>query len=67
MIHLGEIEKLSAKFGVSAEIIEKDYCINWLLVALSFLKEESGLVFYGGTAIKMVYFPVYRFSEDIDL
>lgn len=66
MIRLGEIEKLSVKFGVPAEVIEKDYCINWLLIALSSIKEKSGLVFYGGTAIKMAYFPVYRFSEDID-
>ncbi len=29
-------------------------------------KNNPGLVFYGGTAIKMMYFPGYRFSEDID-
>jgi len=66
MIHFGEIEGLSAKFGVSSETIEKDYCISWLLVAMALSKNNPGLVFYGGTAIKMVYFPAYRFSEDID-
>ena len=66
MIHFGEIEGLSAKFGVSSETIEKDYCISWLLVAMALLKNNPELVFYGGTAIKMMYFPAYRFSEDID-
>ena len=66
MIHFGEIEELSAKFGVSSETIEKDYCINWLLVAMALSKNNPELVFYGGTAIKMMYFPAYRFSEDID-
>lgn len=66
MIHFGEIEGLSAKFGVSSETIEKDYCINWLLVAMALSKNNLELVFYGGTAIKMIYFSAYRFSEDID-
>ena len=66
MIHFAEIERLSAKFGVSAETIEKDYCINWLLIALALSKNNLGLIFYGGTAIKMIYFPEYRFSEDLD-
>jgi len=66
MIHFGEIERLSAKFGVSSETIEKDYCISWLLIAMALSKNNPGLVFYGGTAIKMMYFPIYRFSEDID-
>jgi hypothetical protein len=66
MIHFGEIEGLSSKFGVSPETIEKDYCISWLLIAMALSKNNPGLVFYGGTAIKMAYFPVYRFSEDID-
>jgi len=66
MIRFGAIEELSAEFGVSAETIEKDYCINWLLIAMALSKNNPGLVFYGGTALKMVYFPGYRFSEDID-
>ncbi len=66
MIHFSEIEALSSKFGVPQETIEKDYCIGWLLIALARLKESKDIIFYGGTAIKKVYFPDYRFSEDLD-
>ena len=66
MIHFSEIEALSSKFGVPKETIEKDYCITWLLIALARLKESKDIIFYGGTAIKKIYFPDYRFSEDLD-
>ena len=66
MIHFSEIENFSAKFGVPKETIEKDYCVTWLLIALSRLKESKDIIFYGGTAIKKIYFPDYRFSEDLD-
>lgn len=66
MIHFSEIEALSSKFGVPKETIEKDYCISWLLIALARLKESKDIIFYGGTAIKKIYFPNYRFSEDLD-
>lgn len=67
MIHLSEIENFSSKLGVLKETVEKDYCITWLLIALSSLKKESeDIIFYGGTAIKKIYFPDYRFSEDLD-
>ncbi|MFA5256330.1 MAG: nucleotidyl transferase AbiEii/AbiGii toxin family protein [Candidatus Omnitrophota bacterium] len=66
MIHFSEIEQIASESGVPAETIEKDYCITWILTALFSKAENKDIVFYGGTAIKKVYFPDYRFSEDLD-
>ena len=67
MITYSHIQRLAAKQGLPEEIIEKDYLIELVLFYFakdSFFKER--LVFRGGTALKKVYFPDYRFSEDLD-
>lgn len=67
MIQPGEIQAIAGKEGVRDTQIEKDYVISWVNYGIannSFLKEN--LVFKGGTVLKKVYFPDYRFSEDID-
>jgi len=61
------VQRLSLKNNVSPEIIEKDYFIE--LVLFYFSKSSSlceNFVFRGGTALKKVYSPEYRFSEDLD-
>lgn len=67
MIPLSEINTFSKKLKVPAETIEKDYIISWILYCLSRNKIRNDFVFYGGTAIKRIYFEEHRFSEDIDL
>lgn len=67
MITYSQIRRLAANQGVSEEIMEKDYIIELILSCFAkdgFFKER--LVFRGGTALKKVYFPDYRFSEDLD-
>ena len=67
MIDYSQVQRLALKNNVSPEIIEKDYFIELVLFYFSkdsFLCED--LVFRGGTALKKVYFPEYRFSEDLD-
>lgn len=64
MIPFQEILKHAKYFP--PEIIEKDYCITWLLWGLSQSSLAKELVFYGGTALKKIYFPGFRFSEDLD-
>ena len=67
MIDYLQVQRLSLKNNVSPEIIEKDYFIELVLFYFSkdnFLYEN--FVFRGGTALKKVYFPEYRFSEDLD-
>ncbi|MFH1939075.1 MAG: nucleotidyl transferase AbiEii/AbiGii toxin family protein [bacterium] len=67
MIDYLQAQRLAIKNNISPEIIEKDYFIELLLFYFS--KNSSlceNFVFRGGTALKKVYFPEYRFSEDLD-
>lgn len=59
--------RIASENGVTEEIIEKAFFIEFLLYFL--MKEEyfkKRLVFRGGSALKKIYFPDYRFSEDLD-
>ncbi|MCK4436316.1 nucleotidyl transferase AbiEii/AbiGii toxin family protein [bacterium] len=47
-------------------VLERDYCLSWFLIGLSYSLLKDILVFKGGTAIKKCYIPEYRFSEDLD-
>ncbi len=47
-------------------VLERDYCLAWLLVGLSRSPLRQRLTFKAGTAIKRCYFGDYRFSEDLD-
>ncbi len=67
MIQPGEIQSIAGKEGVRDTQIEKDYVISWVTYGIAnnpFLKQN--LVFKGGTVLKKVYFPDYRFSEDLE-
>lgn len=67
MIHPKEINATAAKNRLKDTQVEKDYVLSWILFGISqnSLLAES-LVFKGGTVLKKVYFPDYRFSEDLD-
>ncbi len=67
MIDYLQVQRLAIKNNIPPEIIEKDYFIE--LVLFYFSKNSSlyeNIIFRGGTALKKVYFPEYRFSEDLD-
>lgn len=67
MIKPGEIQQKAGKVGVRDQQIEKDYILSWILQGTSHHNMLSkALVFKGGTVLKKVYFPDYRFSEDLD-
>jgi predicted nucleotidyltransferase component of viral defense system len=66
MIPQAEISKLAFREGVSDKVIEKDYVITWILLALADSTLKDFLAFKGGTALKKIYFPDYRYSEDLD-
>jgi predicted nucleotidyltransferase component of viral defense system len=51
---------------ISEDILERDYCLSWFLVGLSYSPLKNILVFKGGTCIKKCYIFDYRFSEDLD-
>ncbi len=55
------------EFGLSAQVIEKDYTLGWLLAGIAAHPEiGQSLVFKGGTCLKKCFFETYRFSEDLD-
>ncbi len=64
MIPLAEIKRLAAKNRVPLGTIERDYVICWFLYGVS--KTTQNLIFKGGTALRKIYFPGWRFSEDLD-
>lgn len=61
------IKSVTQSRKVQQSIVEKDYALSYLMAAVS---ETDGLgenlVLKGGTALKKLYFPKYRFSEDLD-
>ncbi len=66
MISPAEVAKLAHRLAVSDRVIEKDYVLSWLLIAIAENDLRNGLAFKGGTALKRIYYPDYRFSEDLD-
>ena len=61
------IRNVAQSRGVQQSIVEKDYALSYLMAAISATNGLSeNLVLKGGTALKKLYFPDYRFSEDLD-
>ena len=61
------IQHTAKKLNVPFHMVEKDYCLSWVLIAISMIPTlKNTLVFKGGTALKKCYFEDYRFSEDLD-
>ncbi len=53
--------------GIRQDILEKDYALSYLLAAIHATPGLGGqIVLKGGTALRKVYYPDYRFSEDLD-
>ncbi|MBU4369866.1 nucleotidyl transferase AbiEii/AbiGii toxin family protein [Patescibacteria group bacterium] len=66
MINYTQITKIASNLLLPEKTIEKDYFIELLLYYISQNKDLKNLVFRGGTCLKKIYFPDYRFSEDLD-
>jgi Uncharacterized conserved protein len=61
-----ELKRIAGKYRVPVGTVEKDYILSLVLLILSNLEVSSKMVFKGGTAIKKIYYPEARFSEDLD-
>ena len=66
MIHPSEISRLAHRSRLGDKTIEKDYVLTWVLFAIANAPLRDRVAFKGGTAIKKIYEPEYRFSEDLD-
>lgn len=48
-------------------VVEKDYALSYLLAGIAAVPAlRETLIFKGGTCLRKMYFPGYRFSEDLD-
>lgn len=68
MVPLSELKTKAAQSRVDISVLERDYVvISWILRSIfDDLMLSEALVFKGGTALRKMYFPSYRFSEDLD-
>jgi predicted nucleotidyltransferase component of viral defense system len=61
------MQKAVRETGVNQIVLERDYAQSYVLLGIAGLPElRESLVFKGGTALRKVHFPGYRFSEDLD-
>jgi predicted nucleotidyltransferase component of viral defense system len=67
MITRADIVERVLEWGLTEEVVEKDYVLGWLLWGIG-TDEVLGQhwVFKGGTCLKKCYIETYRFSEDLD-
>lgn len=67
MISRADIVERVAEWGLTEEVVEKDYVLGWLLWGIGTDPVlRDGWVFKGGTCLKKCYIETYRFSEDLD-
>jgi len=67
MVPQQEIHDICQSLGVPLVHVEKDYVMAWLLWGISrdpLLRQE--LILKGGSALRKLYFPDTRFSDDLD-
>ena len=62
MIPIEEIKTAARTAGVPTSTIERDFAQDWLLANL----KNQSLALKGGTGIRKVFIPDYRFSDDLD-
>jgi predicted nucleotidyltransferase component of viral defense system len=67
MLSRAELQRLANRERVALGVLEKDYVLTEVLKALSQLQAlRESFVFKGGTALRKIYFPHWRYSEDLD-
>ena len=67
MLSRAELQRLANREKVALGILEKDYVLTEVIKALSQVSRlNEVLIFKGGTALRKVYFPHWRYSEDLD-
>jgi predicted nucleotidyltransferase component of viral defense system len=67
VISRAAIAARATEWGLTEEVVEKDYVLGWLLWGIG---SEPALrdrwIFKGGTCLKKCFVETYRFSEDLD-
>lgn len=67
MIKYKVLQDKAKEWGVSPDMVDKDYVLGHFLNSFYSFEENKNLfAFKGGTCLRKCYFPDYRFSQDID-
>jgi predicted nucleotidyltransferase component of viral defense system len=67
MISRAALQARAREWGLTEEIVEKDYVLGWLLWGIgSHPALRDHWIFKGGTCLKKCFVETYRFSEDLD-
>ncbi len=66
MITRGAITQIADRDGVSAVVVERDYVLTHIVDSLARVDGSSGLIFKGGTALRLCFYDDFRYSADLD-
>ncbi len=67
MITRAELQRIAGREKIGLGVLEKDYVITEALRGISAVGLiGQTFIFKGGTALRKVYFPQWRYSEDLD-
>ncbi|HEV3094945.1 MAG TPA: nucleotidyl transferase AbiEii/AbiGii toxin family protein [Solirubrobacteraceae bacterium] len=67
MIPPAALQVRAREWGLTEEVVEKDYVLGWLLWGIGSQPAlRDHWVFKGGTCLKKCFVETYRFSEDLD-
>lgn len=67
MISRAALQARVTEWGLTEEVVEKDYVLGWLLAGIGAHPVlGTTWVFKGGTCLKKCFIETYRFSEDLD-
>jgi predicted nucleotidyltransferase component of viral defense system len=62
LITRGAITRIADHDGVSAPVVERDYVLTRVVDSLAQLDPPAGLVFKGGTALRLCFCEDFRYS-----
>ncbi len=60
------LTRIADRDGVTAPVVERDYVLTHVVNGLALLPSPDGLVFKGGTALRLCFFDDFRYSADLD-
>ena len=66
MITRAHITRRAAQDNVPAKTVERDYVLAHVIASIAAPGNDTGLVFKGGTALRLCHFDDYRYSADLD-
>jgi hypothetical protein len=61
------LQSAAAELGLTAQILEKDVWVCWVLGKLFEMPDPKLMAFKGGTSLSKIWGAIGRFSEDIDV